>query len=112
MSYGLNVPALFQRAAELLDKILRGTKPADIPVEQPTTFRLVVNLKTAKALGLTIPESFLRRADTVAGTKCGFRLVRVTAAHEGLRNAFSRSFFIPRWMIRCSAKPSLISSRP
>jgi ABC-type uncharacterized transport system substrate-binding protein len=49
MSYGLNVPALFRRAAELLDKILRGTKPADVPVEQPTTFRLVVNLKTAKA---------------------------------------------------------------
>ena len=72
MSYGLNVPALFQRAAELLDKILRGTKPADIPVEQPTTFRLVVNL----------PESFLLRADTVAGTKCEFRLVRVTTAHE------------------------------
>jgi putative ABC transport system substrate-binding protein len=65
MSYGLNVPALFQRAAELLDKILRGTKPADIPVEQPTKFRLVVNLKTAKALGLTIPESFLLRADEV-----------------------------------------------
>jgi ABC-type uncharacterized transport system substrate-binding protein len=82
MSYGLNVPALFRRAAELLDKILRGTKPADIPVEQPTTFRLVVNLKTAKALGLTIPESFLLRADTVAGTKCEFRLVRVTTAHE------------------------------
>jgi putative ABC transport system substrate-binding protein len=76
----LNVPALFRRAAELLDKILRGTKPADIPVEQPTTFRLVVNLKTAKALGLTIPESFLLRADTVAGTKCEFRLVRVTTA--------------------------------
>jgi putative ABC transport system substrate-binding protein len=72
--YGLNVPALFRRAAELLDKILRGTKPADIPVEQPTTFRLVVNLKTAK------PESFLLRADTVAGTKCEFRLVRVTTA--------------------------------
>jgi len=71
-----------RRAAELLDKILRGTKPADIPVEQPTTFRLVVNLKTAKALGLTIPESFLLRADTVAGTKCEFRLVRVTTAHE------------------------------
>jgi len=71
MSYGLNVPALFRRAAELLDKILRGTKPADIPVEQPTTFRLVVNLKTA-----------LLRADTVAGTKCEFRLVRVTTAHE------------------------------
>jgi putative tryptophan/tyrosine transport system substrate-binding protein len=82
MSYGLNVPALFRRAAELLHKILRGTKPADIPVEQPTTFRLVVNLKTAKALGLTIPESFLMRADTVVGTKCEFRLVRVTSAHE------------------------------
>jgi len=59
MSYGLNVPALFRRAAELLDKILRGTKPADIPVGATTTFRLVVNLKTANALGLTIPESFL-----------------------------------------------------
>jgi putative tryptophan/tyrosine transport system substrate-binding protein len=82
MSYGLNVPALFRRAAELLDKILRGTKPADIPVEQPTTFRPVVNLKTAKALGLTIPESFLLCADTVASTKCEFRLVRVTTAHE------------------------------
>src|SRR5262249_32627459 len=82
MSYGLHVPALFQSAAELLNKILRRTKPADIPVEQPTTFRLVVNLKTAEALGLTIPESFLLRADTVAGTKCEFRLVQVTTAHE------------------------------
>jgi putative ABC transport system substrate-binding protein len=56
---------LYRRAADLVDKILRGTKPADIPVEQPTQFRLVVNLKTAKALGLTIPDSFLLRADAV-----------------------------------------------
>ena len=56
---------LYRRAADLVDKILRGTKPADIPVEQPTQFQLVVNLKTAKALGLTIPESFLLRADAV-----------------------------------------------
>jgi len=65
MSHGLNVPALFQRAAELLDKILRGTKPADIPAEQPTTFRLVVNLKTAKTLGLDVPPTLLAIADEV-----------------------------------------------
>jgi putative ABC transport system substrate-binding protein len=63
MSYGANHPDLFRRAAELVDKILRGTKPGDIPVEQPTKFDLVLNLTTAKALGLTIPESFLLRAD-------------------------------------------------
>ena len=65
MSYGTNFPALFRRAAELVDKILRGTKPGDIPIEQPTNFDLVINLTTAKALGLTIPESFLLRADEV-----------------------------------------------
>ena len=65
MSYGANFPALYQRAAELVDKILRGTKPGDIPVEQPTKFDLVINLTTAKALRLTIPESFLLRADEV-----------------------------------------------
>jgi putative ABC transport system substrate-binding protein len=65
MSYGPNFPDLFRRAAEVIDKILRGTKPGDIPVEQPTKFDLVINLTTAKALGLKIPESFLLRADEV-----------------------------------------------
>jgi len=65
MSYGTNYPDLNRRAAEYVDKILRGTKPGDLPVQQPTKFDLVVNLATAKALGLTIPESFLTRADEV-----------------------------------------------
>jgi putative ABC transport system substrate-binding protein len=65
MSYGPNVPDLFRRAADYVDKILRGTKPADIPIEQPRKFDLVINLTTAKALGLVIPEPFLLRADEV-----------------------------------------------
>ena len=65
ISYGPNFPDLFRRAAEYVDKILRGTKPADLPVEQPTKLDLVINLTTAKALGLTIPESFLLRANEV-----------------------------------------------
>ena len=65
MSYGPNNPDLARRAADIVDKILRGAKPADIPVEQPTKFDLIINVTTAKALGLELPPSLLARADEV-----------------------------------------------
>ena len=65
ISYGANAAELYRRGADFVDKILRGAKPADIPVEQPTKFELIINLTAAKALGLTLTESFLLRADEV-----------------------------------------------
>jgi putative ABC transport system substrate-binding protein len=65
MSYEPNFPALFRRAADFVDKILRGAKPSDLPVEQPTQFDLVINLKTATALGLTVPDKLLALANEV-----------------------------------------------
>jgi putative ABC transport system substrate-binding protein len=65
MSYGVNQTELLRSVADITDKILRGVKPSEIPIQQPTTFWLTINLKTAKALGLTIPQSLLQRADQV-----------------------------------------------
>jgi putative ABC transport system substrate-binding protein len=65
ISYGVNLPAIYRRAASFVDKILKGANPGDLPIEQPAILELVINQRTAKAIGLTIPETFLVRADEV-----------------------------------------------
>ena len=65
MAYAVNYPDLYFRAASFVDKIFRGVRPAELPIEQPTKFELIINLKTAKALGLTVPPTLLTRADEV-----------------------------------------------
>jgi len=65
MSYGLDLPAVFRRAAELVDKVLKGAKPADMPIEQPTKYELVINLRTAKALGIALPSSLVATAEVI-----------------------------------------------
>jgi putative ABC transport system substrate-binding protein len=80
MSYGPSFPSLFRRDAELVDKILRGTKPGDIPIEQPTKFELFLNLKTASALGLTVPPTLLVLADEVIERRRQAKLARSAGA--------------------------------
>jgi ABC transporter substrate binding protein len=80
MSYSYSLPELWQRAAAYVDKILKGAKPADLPVEQATKFELVINLKTAKALGLTIPQSILVRADEIIQSACSTHAASSCAA--------------------------------
>ena len=92
MSYAPNYTDLWRRAADFVDKILKGAKPADIPVEQPTKFEFLVNLKTAKQIGVTIPPNVLARADRVIKMNFGFSIFDFGLGRRHMKR-YSRSEF-------------------